>query len=127
TWAARAAQERVLLVACQSVWATQSPRRWPPSRPRNTIAAITGHRNPLGAGAVSTSWCTASCSCPRLALGLLITEAFKAGEPLFRGNAFRAAGRSAQDRICAGRLHGAAVRSSCSLRGIARQGEPSGT
>ena len=39
-WAVRAGKERVLLVACQSVWATQSPSRWPASRTRNTVAVI---------------------------------------------------------------------------------------
>jgi hypothetical protein len=29
-----------LLVAAQSFWATQSPRRWPVRRTRNTIALI---------------------------------------------------------------------------------------
>jgi hypothetical protein len=74
-----------LLVACQSVWATQSPRRWPPSRTRNTMAAITGHRNVFGAGASSTPWRIASLLVPQaLAAGWLTMEAFRAGEPLCR-------------------------------------------
>src|SRR4029453_17327356 len=47
-----AAQEGVLLVACQSLWVTQSPSRCPASRTGNTVVVIVslGHRSALVGG-----------------------------------------------------------------------------
>jgi hypothetical protein len=43
-----------LVVACQSLCSTQSPRKYLASRTRNTVAAIIRHRNSFHAGASST-------------------------------------------------------------------------
>jgi hypothetical protein len=74
-----------VLVACQSLCSTQSPRKYPASRTRNTVAAIIRHRNSFHAGASSTHDELFPLPVSIRALGMLTARAFNVWEPLFSG------------------------------------------
>jgi hypothetical protein len=74
-----------LVVACQSLCSTQSPRKYLASRTRNTVAAIIRHRNSFHAGASSTHDELFPLPVSIRALGMLTARAFNVWEPLFSG------------------------------------------